>query len=355
MTDRFESLTPLGRLARDVRAASRSLGRDEGRYLVDAYYQRQKDRIALDAQVRAQHERGEPVEVLRHFAKQMSTLESQLRSVLDAWTDESVVSVWAKGQVGIGPIIAAGLEAHIDITRAPTAGSIWRYAGLDPTAVWIGREQARSAALEAIGSGRLPTYLTLDQLHTLGKALGFTDGAAEVLRKFERELTRTSDDERVLAISDDGEYRTQVVLRGLTRRPWNADLKTLYWKIGDSFVKTQSRANAFYGLLYKERKLSEVIRNESGGNAAAAEETLRTRNITDMKTRQTYEGGRLPDGRVDLRARRWTVKLFLSHWHAVAYRAHHKVNPPKPYVIEHMGHTDMIVPPHWPWPEEPLA
>jgi len=37
---------------------------------------------------------------------------------------------------GIGPVITAGLLAHLDITQAPTAGHFWRFAGLDPTCKW---------------------------------------------------------------------------------------------------------------------------------------------------------------------------------------------------------------------------
>jgi hypothetical protein len=273
------SLEPLAKLARDTRNAARSLGRDEGRYLVDLYYQMQEHRIALRGQERAQQETGEPIETVSHFASQIEALERQAKSVLEAWTDESTVSAWAKSQIGIGGVLAAGLEAHIDITRAHTAGAIWRFAGLDPSLKW--------------GKGE--------------------------------------------------------------KRPHNARLKTHCWKIGDSFVKVSGRDDAFYGQLYRQRKAQEVERNESGDNADAAAQTLEDRTIKDRKLRATYEAGLLPDGRVDLRARRWVVKLFLSHWHAVAYRAHHGKNPPNPYVITHLGHVDMIVPPGWPWPETPIT
>lgn len=38
---------------------------------------------------------------------------------------------------GIGPVISAGLLAHIDIHRAVTVGHIWRFAGLDPSVKWL--------------------------------------------------------------------------------------------------------------------------------------------------------------------------------------------------------------------------
>jgi hypothetical protein len=48
------------------------------------------------------------------------------------------------------------------------------------------------------------------------------------------------------------------------KRPHNAKLKVLCWKIGDSFVKQQSRENDVYGKVYGERKRLELERNDAG-------------------------------------------------------------------------------------------
>ena len=89
---------------------------------------------------------------------------------------------------GIGPVIAAGMIANIDIKKCQTAGAIWKFAGLDPTVEWKKGQ----------------------------------------------------------------------------KRPWNADLKTLCWKLGQSFLKVQSNSNAFYSRLYLERKEYETEKNEKG-------------------------------------------------------------------------------------------
>jgi hypothetical protein len=41
-------------------------------------------------------------------------------------------------------------------------------------------------------------------------------------------------------------------------------------------------------------------------------------------------------------ARRWAVKIFLSHVHQVMYYDHFKEAPPRPFAIEHLGHAHMI-------------
>jgi hypothetical protein len=46
--------------------------------------------------------------------------------------------------------------------------------------------------------------------------------------------------------------------------PYNAQLKTLCWKIGQSFCKVSGKQDAVYGQLYVQFKTDEVSRNENG-------------------------------------------------------------------------------------------
>lgn len=262
MTD----LAPVDKLVREVRATSGEMDRDQARFLVDLYYRWQEHRLALGNQQRALLAAEKPTDVVSHFFTQAQTLEKQMTSILDNWTKASEIGLWSRSVKGVGPVIAAGMMAHIDITRAPTVGHIWRFAGLDPTVTW--------------GKGE--------------------------------------------------------------KRPWNADLKVLCWKLGDSFVKVSGIDDAFYGKIYRSRKEQEVIKNEAGDFADQAAKTLETKKIVDKPTRALYEAGRLPAGRLDLRARRYAVKLWLSHWHEVAYVEQYGELPPKPYVIAHLAHAHKI-------------
>lgn len=264
------TLDPISRLSRDIKSALVSLSEQEARYLVDAYYTMQGYRIQASNQVRALNESKEPHEVLLWLEANNELLENQIRRALDAWTETRPLGRWAKSITGIGPVIAAGLLAHIDITRAPTAGHIWRFAGLDPTTKW-----AKS-----------------------------------------------------------------------TKRPWNANLKTLCWKIGESFVKVSGNPNDVYGKIYLERKAVEVEKNarkEFADQAAAQLAAKRIDKATEAY--KSYEQGLLPPGHLHARAKRYAVKLFLSHYHEVAYKEHFGQPPPKPYPIEHLGHEDKIEPP----------
>ena len=267
-------LEPIIRLTKDLKEASRTLSRDEARYLVDAYYMMQRDRIRTNAQVRTQVDSGEPHAVLAWLSANTHMLEGQIRRALDAFSDADAVGRWSKGIVGIGPVIAAGLIAHIDIEKAPTVGHIWRFGGYDPTVCWEKK----------------------------------------------------------------------------TARPWNASLKTLFWKIGESFVKVSGHERDVYGKLWLQRKAIEIARNHAGDFADQARMALETKRYrADTTAKKAYEDGRLPDGHIHARAKRWAVKLFLSHWHHVAYLSRFGIPPAKPYILtEHGGHAHQIMPPNWP-------
>ncbi len=264
------------RLQRDLAKAAVSLSIDEARYLVDAYYAMQEHRKAAANQVRALAESKEPHEVLRWLFEQNETVEKQIRRALNSWTDGLPAARWAKSIVGIGPVISAGLAAHIDISRCATVGRIWRFAGLDPTVEWKKGE----------------------------------------------------------------------------RRPWNAGLKCLCWKIGESFVKVSGRPDDFYGQLYLQRKQIEQERNEAGKFADQAAHKLERFNIgKSTDAYQAYAAGKLPPAHIHARAKRWVVKLFLAHYHHVAWTLATGTPPPKPYVISILGHADMIQPPNFPMQE----
>jgi len=267
--DIMTQLEPVQRLSRDLRKASGGgeMTTTEVRFLVDAYYMMQDNRIRCNNQIGSMSETEEPCIVLHWLADQARTMENQIKAALNYYSNADPLGQWARSQIGVGEVIAAGLLAHIDITKAPTVGNIWSFAGLDPTAKW-----------------------------------------------------------------EKGQ-----------KRPWNARLKTLCWNIGQSFMKFHNNENCFYGHIYAERKAQEVSKNLAGDFADTAERTLKEKKFS--KTTEAYKAyikGRLPDGRIELRAERYAVKLFLAHYHEVAYKLHYGKSPPLPYPIAHLNHAHKI-------------
>jgi hypothetical protein len=333
------------KLTRDTRAAAGTLSQNEARYLVDAYYIIQEDRKRTGNQVRALDEAGEPHELVRWFHGQNEVLEQQIRRVLDAYSLSKEDGKWARGVLGIGPVIAAGLLAHIDIAQTPTVGHIWRFAGLDATVIWPSAEAAAKWVKEH--------GTDIEQ-------------AAQHFGRNLATLTRIAGDKP----------SASALAKYLARRPWNAALKTLCWKIGEAFVKVSGNREARYGQFYLQRKTFEQTKNVAGDYADQARSTLAAKRIGhDTDAHLWYSGclsaaaaieilaagateraglinkhagapgsgvQMLPPARIHARAKRYAVKLFLAHYHEVAYRRHFGTEPPLPYPIAILGHAHRI-------------
>ena len=149
MSDDPEIWTSVTKLTRDLRKAAASMSAAEARFLVDNYYTMQQSRIRAAGQVRSMQ--TEPHETLEHLTTQSERLEEQTKSALAAYVEAHPVGKWLISIVGIGPVISAGLLAHIDIDKAPTVGHIWAFAGLDPTRVWAkGQKRPHNSMLKVI-------------------------------------------------------------------------------------------------------------------------------------------------------------------------------------------------------------
>jgi len=112
-------------------------------------------------------------------------------------------------------------------------------------------------------------------------------------------------------------------------------------------MKFSNRDDCFYGKLYKQRKEYEKTRNDRGDNKELA---LRLSSKFGKAT-EAYKhlsAGFLPPAQIDARARRWAVKLFLSHMQAVWWEMDTGEKPAKPYILtrDH-GHAHEILPPNW--------
>ena len=318
------------RIKRDLNEAARGLGQREARFLVSTYYRLQEDRLRAASQVRALSGSGEPNLVFGWLEKQSKTLEAQLKRALGWWAESHPAGEWAMSNHGIGPVLAAGCLAFIDIEKARHVGHVYRYAGLDPTTKWLGREKAKKVVAEILDGEKQAITETV-----------FADICAHASKHGFHNLRL------VPARAGEGfPLKRSFVEAELAKPTWNPHFKTLCWKIGDSFCKHHNHPSCFYGRLYKEAKGKVLVKNAAGEYAATAKKTLEERDIKDKDTRKEYEAGRLPLGRLELMARRYAVKIFLSHLHAKMYREHYKADPPKPYPIAILGHADMIEPPN---------
>lgn len=261
----------LNKLTKDIKTAATTLNREEARYLVDTYYQIQDLRIATKNQCRQlDNAISEPHETLNFFGENFEIVEKNIKSALKKYVEAQPIGQWLLSICGIGEVLAAGLIAHIDITKVQTAGQIQAFAGLDPTKEW-----------------------------------------------------------------NKGE-----------KRPFNAKLKTLCWKIGESFVKVSNNEKDVYGKIYKIRKEYEQQKNENGDYAEQAE--LKANKVgKNTEAYKCYSKGMLPPAHIQSRAKRYAVKIFLSHLFSVWYELEHGEKPPKPYAIAILNHAHEIPIPNY--------
>jgi hypothetical protein len=393
------ALEPVRRISKDLKDSARQLSRRQATYLVTLYYQIQGFRIRAENQERASAAAEQPNDFVHWTNQQMGRVEQVIATALDSYSTFHPLGQWAKSIDGIGKIIAAGFLAILDEAPPPTVGHWWRFAGLDPTLEWLGTERAGKVVTEVMGTRKDVTPADLVAISQL------TNRSLESLRRFAlSEKGKPSEDEMrkllnvvvaalamndmeqardalsengihidaiegltldaqrglltplgeaTLAIrdamrekftADFGGQRARLVA-GLARRPWNADLRVLAWKAGESFVKVSGKETATYGHLYLMRKAYEAQKNERGDYADQAE-TWAKRVGKETIAYQHYKEGRLPPGHLHSRAKRYAVKIFISHWHTCAYFLRFGQLPVKPYAIEHLGHAHLTLPPN---------
>jgi len=428
LTDQgIEQLQSVEKMSRDLREAAATMGKREARYLVDTYYTIQEDRMRAGSQLAQLGKSGEPNEILEFFSNQTERLEKMIKSALDKFSDSEPDGNWMRKITGVGPVIAAGLISNIDITRAPTVGHIWRYAGLDPTNEWLGTAKAVALVNEVMGAENKKVIeevlsgekkVTPEHLEEVAKRLdrtvedivqdillakpkltdnfldhliaGKVTAAAlkmalvankptpEHLAEISKRINRKVESIKKIATIEKGKGKgtitTASLKAALAKRPWNARLKTLCYKLGESFVKVQNLDSDIYGGIFRDRKTLEWERNLNGNFSQQAIEILAEKNFNKTTDAYKWYSGKytmeqalgflasettpptmpkagaddgptvqmLPPAHIHARSRRYAVKLFLSHLHGHMYFQEYGEEPPLPYPIAFLDHAHMI-------------
>lgn len=308
--DEIPALQPIIKMNRDLMKALATeipggVTDNQARFLVDTYYTIQKSRISNSNQIKGLERDAkktghdpEPHSALDRFLADFEIHEENIRRILTWYVAEHPMAWFFERTLGVGGVLAAGLLAHIDIDQCPTVGHIWSFAGLNPETTW-----------------------------------------------------------------EKGQ-----------KRPWNTGLKTICWKVGDSFVKLSGRADSFYSQVYKARKAEEWHKNLAGEFADQAVRSMERKKYGKATDQYSWYTGKcdperaramlaegttptvtacksdngipmLSPAHIDARARRYAVKLFLSHMHECWFRERFGTEPPNPFAISILGHAHYIAPP----------
>jgi hypothetical protein len=282
----MNEMMPIERMKKDIRQASGTMSRNEVRFLVDAYYQMQEDRIKAQNRVRSMVGSEEPHAVIRWLEEQFDLLERQIKGSLDLYSMQHPVGNWMRGIKGVGPVISAGFLANLNLVppvKPDEAGN--------------------------------PTPLKL----TAGRFWSVCGLAPGKDRRVKGEKTQ-----------------------------FNPDLKRLCFLTGECFKRLRaSDPDAYYRQIYDQRKNYEIVNNQRGCYREQAEKALEMKNYSkDTTAKEFYEKGMLPPAQIDRRACRYAVKLFLSHLHEVWHKHEFGVPPPIPYPMAYLEHPrHLTIPP----------
>ena len=280
------------------------------RLLVDSYYGVQKVRVETANRRKALVKEGVPeykVDMLHEIVdKKVLDIEKDIQKhIIIFMKDQPIYTEWLKGVKGIAEILAGGLVSGIsDIGRFDTVSKLWKYCGmgLETRCDGCGKRLFEfNSQRDSWVEKRLTNIkLAYEKQKKLGDQKKKYD-EKEALKRIDKAICRCDNPSMV--------HDIQKRRRGdfIDYSPF---MKTLCWKVGESFVKTKGG----YRKLYEDFRVQE------------------DRDHPDFS-----------DGRRYARAKRRTVKLFLAHiW--VMWRRSEGLPERSPYVIEHGEHTILVEP-----------
>jgi len=305
----------LRRLDRDLRSAAKLMGQAEARFLVDAYYSLQKVRIGSGQQLKAASLR--PTAVLSWVHDSMKILEHDIQLTLGVFAKEYRVGRWLLSVKGIGPTIAAGLLAELDVRGRPTAGHFIRFAGLDPSVEWnSGQKRPWNASLKT-----LVVFKAGESFVKVQNRDGALYGKLFAERKA-KELDRNRHGLNAEYCQREVVRRDAVAKRGKDKN-W---AKRRRWYAGEISPDVWDELMHLSGVAERERCVKKHHVGPGKGVPM------------------------LPPNHVHDRARRWVAKIFLSHLHHVMYEDYYGTEPPVPYIFAHSNgeHVHYIPVPGWP-------
>lgn len=332
-------LDGLASISKEVKKSMANVSDDQIRVIIDAYYQTQAARIALQNQVRSvaqgyDETSDENIMAIQWLLRDYENRENQIKKMISEYVKHVPVCSWAMSIKGIGPLFAANLYSYIDMDVCKHANQFLNYCGLNDNNIpWLGKEKAEKIVNEAWEKFGLKKSdkVTDDVLMEVAQKSGRK--FETVLRGFRSHKEKTPSNSDRVALS-----------KYLAKPPYNKELKTVCYLIGEAFLKVSNRGSK-YGEIYRERKAWETAQNEKLAYKDQAERLLKEKNFD--KSTPTYEflsQGKLSPAHINQRAKRYATKIFLTHFFEACWIDKYHTAPPVIYPIAFQDHVDYIEP-----------
>lgn len=313
-----------------VRAAAVDMSIFEMRKLLKLYYKWQPIAQTAGAQLTDLQKHYPDNKVFKFIVQDIRGIRTHVSQFADIWVENHPAAKYFKDNVkGAGPIICATLACYIDIDRCKNHySSLWKFAGFIPGSRRLYDGEAWAIVNEA-------------KAHFLDKH-GDTphmDHARYILKKLNRPYGKNTKKflakgptwKRLFSIASCPQYCVTLHLACLS--------------LGNTIIKHKS----LYQDLFRYRVAYETAKNENGDYASIAKQQLDRFNFNPEKVAyKAYIQGKLPAGHIVNRARRWSVKIMLTHYYQIEYYIRHGKAPPDVYALDVLkGNTKIHIPGNW--------
>lgn len=345
-----------------IKSKATTITKDELKFIVHLFYSAQKDRIAVNNQFYAltngnmtscrDELESASYSIIKWELDNQTLREKELLKVLKLVAESDIRGQWLTSIVGIGPTIAANLMAQLDVTKVRYASQFISYCGLSSQSIelggrpWTGKKEASKIVedvIEEIGDDKI----TAEHINLIAAR---TKWSVDHIQKDAAIYGDKKNPDKITG------YSKENVIKSISKIPYNKELKTLMFKIGESFIKQSNNKKSLYGRLYKEYRADYTRRNELGEYKERAAKILTEKNFSkSTNAYKAYSQGKLPDAHIIAMARRKTLKIFISHLFECFYVCEYGDSiPPVPYVYgEKLGdgrHRGEYIEPEVPFP-----
>lgn len=329
-------LSEVEKLTKDMKTKIIEIGyvsRSELKAVYNTYMQVQDMRIALTEQIRS-IENGNTedsdlsITILRWTLKNMASIEKSLLKSLTIVCENNEVGRWLLATTGIGPSLAAGCLAYFDVRGKEYATQFHSYAGLnDNNRPWRGKEEITKIVNDIVGSSKV---ITDDHVALI---------AAKTQWSYSHIRDRAWDDKKE-------KWSKANIISACSMVPYNKELKSFCYLLGEQFHWNCNNDQSLYGTLFSERKALEEKRNAEGAFSDQASNKLDKLISKDTNAYKAYSEGKLPAAHINNRAKRWAVKIFISHLFEEMYRVEYGEKPPRYYALDKLEgmHNKLILP-----------
>ncbi len=339
---------------------AKKFDRMEALILVNTYYDYQARRKAM-ANKKGALERGASVRDEEKYTPVMiqlahdaiNQIELQIAKGLAAYAKSRPLGQWMLSIPGVGPVLAAGLMAHVNFQRCCCE----IYKGVRESDI---PEAHKKHCPGLVNAGHLisfagqcdPAYYKWEKgtkrpynlrLKVLTWNLGESFKKQAPVRRYENLSPK-----QIIQVEKD--------LAKQNGTTFNAKKFTQEWAeekklSNDEKMSRLCREEFMYVRRYYNERKKQEVENERGTYKEKALGMLRKADDNGWgispEQRAIWGSGKLQPKGLDLRAMRYATRLFLNHFFFVG-RTLYYGEAPKPWVIEHGGHTHYIPAPNFP-------